>query len=410
MTACLLCRQERCAELINFGPQAICHHFLDGSDSEAAHPLILGECGNCGLVQLLDRIAPSDLVPRFDWLVYTEPEHHLDQLVALLRHLPGLSPATNICGLSHKDESTLQRFRDHGFARAWRVDRAADLGITNPREGIETIQQRIEPKLAAGLHSKYGAPDLVIARHILEHTHDTVAFMETLHRLVNSTGYVVIEVPDCARQFDLLDYTTLWEDHTLYFDETTLRGCVEAAGFSVLQVHSYPDPYEVVMVAIAIPRAKPEGAFQFSGNLQRARQAVRRFAQSFGERRQAVRQLLSDWRQDGKVALFGAGHRAATFINLMELGDLVEFVIDDHPQKRGKRMPGSHLPIVGSENLSREDLKFCLSSLASGSEKKVVQKNLGFVQRGGTFASIYPTLMEEALTFLAGERKMVNRV
>lgn len=400
MTICQVCGKPQCVELADFGKQPLCHHFFDGTQAEGMHPLVLGRCENCGLVQLTKRIDPKEMIPRFDWLVYNEPEQHVDELVKVLRGLPGLPPDANICGISHKDESTLRRFREQGFGKVWRVDPRSDLGISNPREGIETIQQRLQPHLAEGLRKKYGAPDLVIARHVLEHTHDTLGFMETLHRLVKPTGYVVFEVPDCAQPFELLDYTTLWEDHTLYLGEAALQKCLAAGGFSTVRVESYPAPYETAVVAITKPQTGANVSL-LSTNDQLEDQALR-FAQAWGPRRTALRDSLSDWRNDGKIALFGAGHHAVMFLNLLGVADLIEFVIDDHPRKRGLRMPGSRLPIVGSEELMKANVKFCLTSLGAGSEKKVMQKHAGFVRRGGTFASIFPTARDKVLTHLEG--------
>ena len=47
-----------------------------------------------------------------------------------------------------------------------------------------------------------------------------------------------------------LDYTTLWEDHTLYFVEGTLRQALHEGGFSVVDFQCYRAPYENALVAI----------------------------------------------------------------------------------------------------------------------------------------------------------------
>ena len=59
-------------------------------------------------------------------------------------------------------------------------------------------------------------------------------------------------------------------------------------------------------------------------------------------------------------------------------------------------MPGSRVPIVSSEILLKQDVKYCLSSLGAESEKKVVQRHMDFVDRGGIFASIF-TVKEDTL-------------
>ena len=90
MTNCHVCGQPQCVELVDFGRHPLCHHFFDGNQVEGVYPLVLGQCEHCGIVQLTKRIDPQQMLPRFDWLVYNEPEQHVDALVNLLRSLPGV--------------------------------------------------------------------------------------------------------------------------------------------------------------------------------------------------------------------------------------------------------------------------------------------------------------------------------
>lgn len=401
MKACAICRQSPCQELIRFGEQPICHHFLGPDEIEATHPLTLGQCPACGLVQLLDPVPPAKLVPRFDWITYNEPEAHLDAVVERLLALPSINSEWNIGALSANDDSLLRRFRERGFARSWRLDRDQDLAITVPNAGIEFVQSRLRPPLAEAVRNKHGQPDLLIARMILEHASEPAVFLETIRKLIGPTGRVVFDVPDCSRAFDLCDYTTLWEDHTLYFVEGTFRRLLRQSGFVVEWLECFQGPYENCLVAVARsgpmptqPGDGPEAASEFA-------QATK-FANSFGERRAAVRADLEHWRQHGRIGLFGAGHQSVMFLALMGINDLVEFVVDDHPHKCGRRMPGSHLPIVGSVALYKEGVRLCLSSLGAASEPKVIGKHQQFVQAGGVFASIFPVRPGSTFRLLAG--------
>jgi hypothetical protein len=402
MNRCFLCGQDQCATLVDFGPQPVCHHFFDGSQPEVRHPFRLGQCQACGLAQLMDPIPPRQLTPHFDWITYNEPEAHLDTLVEILRGLPGITPESGICGVSFKENSTRERLAKLGFRNNWRIDFQADLDIADPRAGVEIAQERIRPGLERRLHAKHGAPAIVLVRHILENTRDPIAFLEALRRLVQPGGFIVFDSPDSARGFDLLDYTMLWEDHTFYFVESTFQMCLQRGGFTVARFEQYRSPHENCLVAIAQPGQVPGTASPSIAALEQEKERLARFASGWEPRRLAMRKLFQEWRQRGKIALFGAGHRAVMFINLLGLADLIDFVVDDHPRKRGLRLPGSRLPIVGSEVLAGNEVKLCLSSLGPESEAKVVQKFRHFVEQGGTFASIYPTRPGSLLNFIAG--------
>jgi SAM-dependent methyltransferase len=401
MNRCLLCGQNQCASLIDFGPQPICHHFFDGSKPETTHDLHLGLCGACGMTQLIHPIQPSQLTPHFDWIAYKEPEAHLDALVETLRGLPGITTQSVICGISFKEDSTRERLAKLGFHNSWRVDFQSDLDIRDDRAGMEMVQNRVRPGLEERLHAKHGAPDIVLVRHLLEHTHNPPAFMETLRRLVKPGGYVVFEVPDCARGFHVLDYTTLWEDHTLYLAEPTFLMCLRLGGFSIARFIRYQAAYENCLVAITRPGASPDAPSPSRTNTVEEKSRLAAFSRGFSDRRQAMRQLLQEWRRAGKIAVFGAGHQSVMFINLLGVADLIDFVVDDDPHKLGLRLPGSRLPIVASANLANGEVKLCLSSLSVESEIKVVQKLSRFFEEGGSFASIFPVRPETLLNFIA---------
>jgi hypothetical protein len=388
--------------LADFGVQPVCHHFFDGVNKETTHPIHFAQCAACGAAQLIDPIPPAKLTPHFDWITYNEPEAHLDALVEVLRNLPGITPQSSICGLSYKEDSTRARLAKLGYTNSWRIDGRADLQITDSHAGMEAVQDRIRPSLVEHLRQRYGAPDMVIARHVLEHTHDPIAFMESLRRWVKSSGYVVFEVPDCARGFDLLDYTTLWEDHTLYFVEPTFLMCLKAGGFSIARFEQYPAAYENCLVGIVQPAA-PAGTIWLAHDaLEKEKRRAEGFARGWAGRRQGMRELLTHWRQRGNIAIFGAGHQSAMFINLLGVANLIDFVVDDHPHKRGLKMPGSRLPIVGSEALMDGKVKLCLSSLGVESETKIIRKHADFTDQGGTFASIFPVKPNALLNYLAG--------
>src|SRR5439155_20826190 len=128
--------------------QPVYHHFFDGTEPEERQPLSLGQCENCGVVQLMAPAPSEKLIPRFDWISYNEPEAHLDELVKNLSDLPGISKMATIAGLTYKEDSSLRRFQELGYLQTWRVDPAGDLGISDSRAGIETIQGRMIPPLA----------------------------------------------------------------------------------------------------------------------------------------------------------------------------------------------------------------------------------------------------------------------
>lgn len=392
MNVCRICGMNAVAELLDAGSHPVSNRFLaDASTDEQTFPIVLGQCSACGLVQLTKSVPAPELVAPYDWISYNEPEGHLDRMVDLISDLRGVSRASVVAGLSFKDDSTLQRFRSRGFDQTWRVDPRSDLSIENPCAGLESIQDCIDPMRAEHLGRAHGTPDIVIGRHILEHAHDTQRFMAGLRALVHPDGYLVLEVPDCTLVLDTFDYTTIWEEHVLYFTPETYRRAFAFNGFAVECFVIYLYPHENSLVAIVRPDETVRPEFPDPKVLDAEKRRAQAFAEALAGRREAVHSFLQGYRRNqGRIALFGAGHLACMFIDLMGIEDQIDFVIDDHPRKRGLFMPGSHLPIVGSDALAADDVKLCLTSLSPESEEKVIAKNQAFVECGGRFASLFP--------------------
>ena len=120
-TDCQLCGSPTVRELADFGPRPICHRYLRRADDpEYTHPLVVGQCDACGLVQLQRPVPSEELIPPFEWIQYTEPEGHLDAMCDLLAGLPGIMPRSVLSGLTFKDDTLLRRFRERGFRYTWR--------------------------------------------------------------------------------------------------------------------------------------------------------------------------------------------------------------------------------------------------------------------------------------------------
>ncbi|MBP7830242.1 MAG: methyltransferase domain-containing protein [Kiritimatiellae bacterium] len=394
-TECCLCARPAVRELADFGPQPICNRYLASPDGgEFKHPMVLGQCGACGLLQLLNPVPAEEIVPPYDWIVYNEPEGHLDRLADILSGLPGLLKRGVIAGVSYKDDSLLRRLRERGHRYTWRLDAHRDLAMESTGASVELLQGRISPAGAIHITHGRGRSDMVIGRQVLEHSHRMRDFLAGLKCLLYPGGFVVVEVPDCTRALDNVDAAILWEEHIVYFTPETFKRNLAIAGFKLVHYECFPYPFENSLVAVVQVDERPGGedAFPDPATLEQERAKARRFVDGLNGQKRKIRELFGRYRAGGgKIALFGAGHLACTYINILDLADVIDFVVDDHPKKKGLFMPGSRLPIRGSEALLSEDVKLCLMSLSPEAEDKVIARNRAFTERGGTFSSINPS-------------------
>lgn len=389
MPLCRICRTETVRNFLDFGQQPICHRFLGQPESsEVTHRLAIGVCEACATVQLIDPPPGQKLKPIYSWVFYNEPERHLDDVADRLAVLPGLKKDDPILGVSYKDESTLTRLKTKGFTNTCCADLKEDYGILEKGGGVETIQAKLTRETARKIAQKHGRQKVVLFRHILEHCFDLYEVGLALKELLTDDGVLMVEMPDASRALDHLDYTTIWEEHIFYFTPGTLQGTLARLGFRTEFVHSYPYSHENSLVAFARPSANVAAA---TTDLPSETRRAQRFLAEFPNKKESILRTLSQFRnKNGEISFLGAGHLTCTFLNIMDLRNVVRFVVDDDMNKNGLYMPGSKLPILASKALLEKDVKLCLFSVRPEIEEMVVKKNQAFVDQGGKMGSIFP--------------------
>jgi hypothetical protein len=388
MSACLLCPGS-VNTVLDLGPQPVTCHFLSHrSELTAVYPFSVGVCDSCATVQLLKPFPADALTPRHPWITYREPEDHLDPLVEHIATLEGISPKAVVLGVSFKDRTTVDRLSRLGFSNGRCLDVRADLGAQNPNANIESVQALLTLQKASSLVSRYGQADIVIARHVVEHATAPRELLEALSALVRDGGYLVLEVPDCAKNIARQDYAMLWEEHALYFTARTFRGLLSDHGFRPTYFATYPYFFEDCLVQIACknpgsPQKGPTAERDDpTGRLKAYADALPRWTHRY---RQAITRLAGG----APIALYGAGHLTAAFVNFHGLSDLFPFVVDDTPEKQGLALPNSGIEIVSRKRLNEGDSMLCLLGLSPHAEEKVIEKNQDFTRRGGQFYSIF---------------------
>lgn len=379
--------------LIDLGDQPVSNRFLVPSDGSSApfFPLQLRIEINTGLVHLGNPFPVEELKPRYEWLTCFEPEDHLDAMVDTIIGLPGVSIESVFGAYSFKDDTTLRRLENKGYHKTWRLDPAKDIGVADPCANVETYQVVLTEIKAEEIALSKGAANVLIVRHVIEHANDLPEFIAAMKALTKPDGYIVWELPDCERAFATGDCTTIWEEHTFYFTGYTFRELLRAAGFDIVYFESVPYPFENSIVAIVKLGTRQPIEVVDNKILQHQVNIARNFVSSIEVRKRIVKGKLGYLKEKyGLIALFGAGHLSVAFLSIMGVADLIDFVIDDNPHKKGMLMPIGKLEILGSKSLYTKNVKICLLSLNPSNQPKVIAKHEQFISQGGRFASIFP--------------------
>lgn len=210
-------------------------------------------------------------------------------------------------------------------------------GPPAPAPGVEIVSEAFTAEHAAI------PADLIACRHVLEHLDDPRGLLRTLR---DSQATLYFEVPDGDH---MLRETACWDviyEHVSHFTAAALRRLFEDAGFRALEVgSSFGGQYLHI-------EAAPGG----TGAASPAADDVAPLAEGFGKRSAAKIELwatrLAEHAAGGRsVALWGAGSKGVTFLNVVPGGERVEQVVDLNPRKQGRFVPGTGHAVVAPEAL-----------------------------------------------------------
>ncbi len=203
-------------------------------------------------------------------------------------------------------------------------------------------------------HNQYH-PAMVCCRHVLEHIHDPLGFLKELRRTLDGREECVVffEVPDARHTFLRGAFWDILYEHCNYFTHESLRWAFEAAGFRVMQTN---DRYDGQFLSIEARPARASDrpkADSVTGPVD-TQSALAGFQDSFLVAVDSWQERIATWRQRcHRVVAWGAGTKGTTFLNVLDISqDVLEYVVDIHPKKQGKFVPGTGQEIVAPRFLA----------------------------------------------------------
>jgi Methyltransferase domain/C-methyltransferase C-terminal domain len=171
--------------------------------------------------------------------------------------------------------------------------------------------------------------DVIVMRHTLEHITHPFSFLHTIARANDYKGFVFAEVPT----FDwIVNKNAFWDifyEHCNYFTEQSLGVMFEDATTG----NFFNGQYIYVWADLSKIRSTIPGDANFT----------KYDTQTFAKKIAAYKEMLA---RPGLFAIWGAGAKGSTFLNLLDTGrKAVEYVIDINPAKQNRFIAGTGHPI-----------------------------------------------------------------
>ena len=117
------------------------------------------------------------------------------------------------------------------------------------------------------------------------------------------------------------------------------------------------------------------------------------FSRRLDTLRDEVKNELLELHKSGKkIAGFGAARGGTLLVYHFGLGELLDFIVDDNPDKHDTYSPGYHIPVYPTSVMyeRKPDIVFILAWVHS---KPIIRNHQKYVDEGGTFVTCFPHMM-----------------
>lgn len=355
-TRCVVCDTPGCTSLLNIYDIPIhCNRLWnskEGAENAATGSMNLVFCNHCGHVFNKDfDPRKMDYDPDYENSLHYSPrfQEYADSLAQGLIDKFSLHGKNIIeigCGKGDFLKSLCQLGNNTGVG--------FDPSFEDNRDGQSQENFVVVKDFYSDKYSSYGA-DLICCRHVLEHIQYPAVLLDTVKKAIGDRfeSIVFFEVPDGAFTLKDMGIWDLIYEHCSYFTSTSLAYIFSKNGYTVLgQESSFGGQFLGIEAKLNASGQEPNNAnFKLSKEAELTK-AASRFAVNYNEKVNHWKKQLAHYANEGKkVALWGAGSKGVTFLNVMKLFGQIDYIVDINPHKQGRFVAGSGQQIVSPEFL-----------------------------------------------------------
>ena len=293
--------------------------------------------------------------------------------------------------VASNDGYLLKHFAERGIS-VLGIEPAENVAAAARADGIETISEFFGAELAGRLHTDGIVPDLICANNVLAHAEDLNDFVSGLARLLHGEATAEIEVPYVRDLIEQCEFDTIYHEHRCYFSLTSLNHLFSRHGLAIVKVERIPLHGGSLHMSVASNGARspdPSVATMLAEEGEwgiNAPQRYRAFADRVASLRAELVDQLDRLRKSGKrIAAYGAAAKGVTLLSYCGIGGAhLDYVVDRSPHKQGKLMPGTRLPIHGTEHLLTDQPDYVLL-LTWNFADEIINQQAEYIRRGGRF-------------------------
>jgi SAM-dependent methyltransferase len=363
---CRNCGEKLSLTFVDFGSAPPSNAYLTLktiNEPEKWFPLRIKICKSCWLVQTEDYSGANELfTPDYayfssfssTWLAHAKK--YVEDVAKRFR----LDSKSYVIEVAANDGYLLQYVKEKGIP-CLGIEPTNSTATAARENGIDIIEQFFGVNLAKRLAREKKHADLMVANNVLAHVPDINDFVEGFSILLKPNGIATFEFAYLLNLVTQDQFDTMYHEHYSYLSLTSVKSVFEKHGLVIFDVEQLPTQGGSLRVFACKRKTKlhPESSRvkELLSVEENAGINTIKYYAGFQERVDKIKNdfiifLINEKKNGKKIIGYGAAAKGNTLLNYAGVRkDLILFVVDKNPEKQGKYLPGSRIPIVDESHI-----------------------------------------------------------
>lgn len=397
LNSCRLCKNKKLYKVLDLGKTALANSFLEKSqlkNKELFFPLGLNFCNKCGQLQLTHVVNPELMFRNYVWVSSTSHvtrEHFKEYAEKTFKNLK-MKKGDLVVEMGSNDGVLLKPFKKLG-ANVLGVDPARNVARRTTKEGITTIPEYFDSKIAEKIAKKYGKAKVVSGNNVFAHINDLDEIVKGVKILLSEDGVFVIEFPYLIDFVEKNLFDLMYHEHLSYLAVRPLDKFFKKHGMQIFDVVKTP----VHGGSVRLYVQRKEGNYNLHKSVEKfinmeknkklhLLSTYRKYAKNIEKNKIKLIKILEDLKtQNKKIIAYGAPAKGNTLLAYFGIDtNILDYIIDDSPYKFNLYTPGTHIPIYSPNKLKSDNPDY-IFMLAWNFADDLMKRLSSFKKKGGRF-------------------------
>lgn len=355
---CAICDNKQLETIIKYGKVPLAGDFPKKEDfpNEKQYNMDLQFCPNCGLLQTNSVIDAGHLFKDYRYMSSIGLTKHFTSVASYLKDKFNLTVDSNVVEIGSNDGVLLRPLMDLGI-KPIGVEPSTNISQIAKDKGCTVINDFFTEFNGARWFGKNNT-DLVVSNNCFAHIDNIKGIVEGVHYILKPEGHFVVEVHYLKSLIEGCQFDNIYHEHIYYYSLIALNNLFSQFGMTIVDFEEIPIHAGSIRVIIknsvenVNPKVQERYDYEKSLGLDNLNY-FKEFANDVTNSVEKIKNELQTLKDKGfKIAGYGASGRANMLANMADLTpELIEYIVDESPERCGRYIAGKHIPIVSKEHL-----------------------------------------------------------